>query len=47
MARSRYIVMSKKYLKGLEVVSSLQHWAKNMFEMLLYNKLVFDQILFR
>ena len=34
MARSRYIVILMKSWKGLELVASLQHWAKNMLEML-------------
>ena len=33
MARLRYIVILIKSQKGLEVVSSLQHSAKNMIEM--------------
>ena len=33
MARSHYIVVLIKSLKGLKLVSSLQHWAKNMVEM--------------
>ena len=32
--RSCYIVLSLKSQKGLELVSNLQHWAKNMLEML-------------
>ena len=32
MARSSYIVVLIKSQKGLEIVSSLQHWAKNMLE---------------
>ena len=31
--RSRYIVISLKSLKGLELVSSSQQWARNMLEM--------------
>ena len=31
--RSHYIVISLKLQKGLELVSSPQHWAKNMLEM--------------
>ena len=33
MARSRYVVILIKSQKGLELVSSLLHWAKNMLEM--------------
>ena len=33
IARSRYIIILIKSLKGLELVSSLHHWAKNMLEM--------------
>ena len=33
MARSRYIVILIKSLKGLELASSLQQWVKNMLEM--------------
>ena len=32
MARSSYIAVLIKSQKGLEIVSSLQHWAKNMLE---------------
>ena len=34
IARSRYIVILMKSWKGLELVASLQRWAKNMLEML-------------
>ena len=33
MARPRYIVILTELSKGLELVPSLQHWAKNMLEM--------------
>ena len=33
MTRSRYIVVLIKSEKGLELVFSLKHWAKNMLEM--------------
>ena len=33
MPRSRYTVILLKLQKGLELVSSLQKWAKNMLEM--------------
>ena len=32
MIRSRYIFVLIKSREGLEVVSSLQHWAKNMLQ---------------
>ena len=31
--KSRYVVISLKLQKGLELVSSLKHWVKNMLEM--------------
>ena len=34
MARFRHIVIFIKSLKALELVSSLQHWVKNMTQML-------------
>ena len=34
MARSHYIAILIKSFKGLELVSSLPHWAKNMLQML-------------
>ena len=46
MARSGYIAILKKSEKGLELVSSLQHSAKNMLERLPYSTPVFDQISF-
>ena len=33
MATSRYTVILKESYKGLELVSSLQNWVKNMFKM--------------
>ena len=35
MARSCYIAILIKFEKSLQLVSSLQHWAKNMLEMFL------------
>ena len=38
MARSRYILILIKSSKGLEIVSSLQHWAENVLEMFVIQK---------
>ena len=44
MAGSRFIVVLIKSWKGLELVSSIQHRAKNMLEMFVIQHIVFDQI---
>ena len=46
MTKSRYIVILIKSEKGLELVSSLQHLAKNMLEIFVIETLVLDQVSF-
>ena len=47
MTRPCYIVILIKLWKGLELVSSLKHWPKNILEMFVIQHNKFDQIWFR
>ena len=44
MARFRSIAILIRSQKLLELVSSIQHWPKNMLEMFSYSTLVFDHL---